>query len=114
MECRARYHYFREKLSKELSLQPGGIQASISSGPVNIGRFDLTRTSQPPANQSPTIQTQYPGAASAGTPYGYQATASYPGASTVVSYPGTQTTSYPGVNTSQTPFVFNYQFINLY
>uniref|UniRef100_A0AC34PY99 RRM domain-containing protein n=1 Tax=Panagrolaimus sp. JU765 TaxID=591449 RepID=A0AC34PY99_9BILA len=118
IDSRTRYHYFREKLSKELSLQPGGVVAPSAAAPVNLGRIDLTRTVQPapmPApvpvyNATPTFSS-YPGAAPTAaptfsSPYQPQPTASYPGVQPISapSYPGAQN---PAYSTPQPSYGYN-------
>ncbi|KAI6214014.1 hypothetical protein M3Y94_00219000 [Aphelenchoides besseyi] len=61
VETRNRYFYYRERLSKELALQP-----QVAAQPVHVGRIDMTRTSQmiqsaaKPVTlmQQPPVQTQ--------------------------------------------------------
>jgi RNA recognition motif-containing protein len=87
-DSRSRYHYFRDRLQKELSLQAAnGVQPG--SGPV---RIDLTRTvqpSQPVIASVPNVQNITP--VSSAQAYRPQ---NYPGATPTVSYPGAQATVY--------------------
>ena len=112
-DSRSRYHYFREKLQKEMSLQPA------ATPPVGaVGRVDLTRTVQAPVPVSyaapiptATPKPSYPGAQQ--TPaYPTQSyrPSNYPGATPAAAVPAP--TAYPGAQASvytaqQTAFVFN-------
>ena len=112
-ESRSRYHYFREKLQKELSLQ------AVTTPPIGaVGRVDLTRTVQAPITVSYATpiraavpKASYPGAQQ--TPIistQSHRTSIYPGAtptptmSAPTAYPGAQASVY---TTQQSAFVFN-------
>ncbi|CAD5225041.1 unnamed protein product [Bursaphelenchus okinawaensis] len=72
MESRTKYFFYRERLSKELSMQPQIATAPAASVPV-VARFDMTKanpqvqvkTSQPPYSSphNPTPQAYMPTAA---------------------------------------------------
>uniref|UniRef100_A0A914P007 RRM domain-containing protein n=1 Tax=Panagrolaimus davidi TaxID=227884 RepID=A0A914P007_9BILA len=103
-DARSRYHYFRDRLQKELSLQAAN-GTPTGNGPV---RIDLTRT-QPAVSTIPTVSVAAPVALPVGPahlapvyrPQNYPGAApvqqNYPGAGTAVpsvSYPGASATVY--------------------
>uniref|UniRef100_A0A7E4UQ69 RRM domain-containing protein n=1 Tax=Panagrellus redivivus TaxID=6233 RepID=A0A7E4UQ69_PANRE len=109
IDSRSRYHFFRDRLSKELSLQPNGAPVAaavipgIAPNPVNLGRVDLTRASAPTPYAVPAAAPQaviqaapvYPGAQQ--TPsYGVAAAAAAAAAAAPVYRPGA-VSAYPGV-----------------
>uniref|UniRef100_A0A914Y928 RRM domain-containing protein n=1 Tax=Panagrolaimus superbus TaxID=310955 RepID=A0A914Y928_9BILA len=92
-DARSRYHYFRDRLQKELSLQAAnnGASAGVGSGPV---RIDLTRVA-PVQSSQPVVSSTLPVVAPTPIPITPYATPAYrpqnyPGAVPSVSYPGAQ------------------------
>ncbi|KAH7730702.1 RNA-binding protein lark [Aphelenchoides avenae] len=66
LESRTRYFFYRERLGKELSLQPGGAAASAApnAGTAHLGRIDLTRptaSAVPVAAAAPLVTVSYSG-----------------------------------------------------
>ncbi|CAD5231620.1 unnamed protein product [Bursaphelenchus xylophilus] len=66
IESRTKYFFYRERLSKELAMQPHVATSSVPAAPV-VARFDMTKAN--PQVQVKTPQTSAPYMAAQSTPY---------------------------------------------